>query len=214
MTIDPSRLEGRRIWITGATGRIGRPLAVAAAAAGAEVVLTARSADALESLAEEVRLAGGWAAVVPADVSRDQDVRQAAESIGDLIEGLDALVALAAVRLDQGPLVDATAEILNRTLAVNLRGAWLCARAAVPLMGGSGRIVHVLGDGDGAFAVSQAALSGLSQILARDLRPRGILVNAIDPSPLDEASLDAILALATLEDGGPTGRLFDKALGE
>ncbi len=212
MTLDPTRLEGRRIWITGATGRLGRPLALAAAAAGAELVLTARSAEALEELAEEVRQAGGYAAALVADVSRDQDVRQAAESIGELVEGLDALVGLASVRLDQGPLIEATAETLNRSLAVNLRGAWLCARAALPLMAGGGRIVHVLCEGDGAFAISQAALAALSQILAGELRSSGILVNAIDPAPFDEASIEAILALATLDDDGPTGGLFDKTL--
>ena len=104
-----------------------------------------------------IALDGSYALVAPADISKDAEVRATAEGILEMNGGIDGMVNAAGVRLDDGPLLEAPVEVLNRSWAVNVRGSYLVARAAVGILAGSGRIGQVVCAGAGAFGVTQAA---------------------------------------------------------
>ncbi|HJO37065.1 MAG: SDR family oxidoreductase [Vicinamibacterales bacterium] len=211
------QLVGRAALVTGGK-RIGAAVAEALAEGGADVALSFnRSRDEAERAAEAVRARGRKAFIAPADLSDpsacDQLVRDAVAALGRL----DVLVHMASVYV-KTPFDELTVEDWDRALAVDLRGAFLCARAAVPEMRaqGGGRIV-VFSDwtarggrptykGYLPYYVAKAGASALAEALALELAPDGILVNAIAPGPihapadLDDASADAVV-LAT-----PLGR--------
>ena len=183
-------LEGRCAIVTGAARGLGAAHARALASAGARVVV----ADVLEregeALAAELRDAGLEAIFVAADVA-SEDGAAAPAAAAERFGGAEILVNNAAVYLDLGrkrAFDEIAPEEWDHVMAVNVRGAWLCARAAVPHMrelgGGSvinisSATVHMGVPGFAHYVASKAALIGLTRALARELGPSGIRVNAI-----------------------------------
>jgi 3-oxoacyl-[acyl-carrier protein] reductase len=213
------RLAGKVTIVTGAARGIGRGIALAFAAEGASVVVADRDAAGAELVAAEI---GGRA--VEVDVSAEADVaRMAAETL-DGFGRIDVLVANAGIATS-AEVVDMSLAQWQETLAVDLTGVFLSARAVLPAMieQGSGRIVATgsqLGlRGAPALAhysAAKAGVHGFVKALAREVARHGITVNAIAPGPvdtdiikdIDEATMAGILAEIPL---GRLGRVEEIA---
>ena len=192
-------LEGRLGLVTGASRGIGAATAQALAAAGAHVVLAARDRDALEAVAARIEQGGGQAVAVPTDVGRREDVEELFATVAR-VGPLAALVCAAAV-LTSAPFEETTPEMWERTLAVNLTGAFLCGRAAFSAMraAGGGRIVNIASlsgiyatekfPGLAAYNVSKYGVIGLTEAIAVEGEPLGISAICLSPGAVDTQML-------------------------
>jgi len=182
-------LEGKVVVLTGASEGIGRALALELARARARLVLSARNAPRLASLAEECRALGESALVVPADVSRREDCEALADAALAHFGAIDMVVLNAGStmwsRLDELEDVD----LLERLMRTNYLGAaWLTRRALPALMAARGRIVAIssLAGITGVptrtgYAASKHAMSGFFDSLRIELADRGVSVTVIAP---------------------------------
>ena len=205
-------LRGRVALITGAGRGIGAATARAFARAGAQVGLLDREAADLAAAAAET---GGVA--FPADVTDAAAVRRAVDGVVARWGRLDILVNNAGIVRDAA-LADVTDDDWSATLDVNLRGAMLCARAAVPHMkaAGFGRILSATSIvaqtgnyGQTAYAASKAGIVGLTRTWARELGPRGITANAVAPGFIDTPMVKTVPAkvMAEVVARTPAGRM-------
>ena len=205
-------LRGRVALITGAARGIGAATARAFADAGARVALLDREAAEVEAVARET---GGTAC--PADVTDDAAVRRAVDGVVARWGRLDILVNNAGIVRD-AVLADVKDEDWAATLDVNLRGAMLCARAAVPHMraAGFGRILSATSIvartgnyGQTAYVASKAGIIGLTRAWARELGPRGITANAVAPGFIDTDMVKSVppKVMAELLSRTPAGRM-------
>jgi 3-oxoacyl-[acyl-carrier protein] reductase len=186
-------LEGRTALVTGGSRGIGRAACLAFARAGADVVVHYhRRREAAEDVVAEIERAGREALAVPADVTEvesvDRLMQEAAGFVGPA--GLTILFNNAGV-YPEGSLATLSPEEWDRVLAINLRGPFLCCRAALPLLkrAGGARVINIgsvmsyLGTpGMLHYATSKAAITGFTRSLARELADHGITVNCIVPS--------------------------------
>jgi 3-oxoacyl-[acyl-carrier protein] reductase len=185
-------LRGRNALVTGATGGLGAALAESLAAAGARVALHYLGAPpSEEQLAELQRLSDHKPVVVEADLRDEDEVRTLFATLRDEHAEPDILVNNAGV-LIQSRFTDTTLADWNTTLAVNLTGAFLCAREAVPgmLARGHGCIVNIASQlafkgakETAAYSASKGGIVGLTRALAREVGPV-VRVNAIAPGPI------------------------------
>ena len=182
-------LEGKVAIVTGAGRGIGRALALALAEAGADVGLAARSAEEIEAVADEVEALGRRALAVPTDVTQEADVDRLVEGVVDRLGGLHVLVNNSGV-IHSSPLVETDLEHWERVVATNLRGTFLCTRAAGRrfLEQGEGKVVNVASNfafvGVPRFAsycASKAAVLGLTRAVAIEWASRNVQVNAVAP---------------------------------
>jgi 3-oxoacyl-[acyl-carrier protein] reductase len=184
-----SQLSGQIAIVTGAGRGIGRAIALKFAAEGADVVCVSRTAENSEKTAQEVRSLGrkAWAHAV--DVSDATAVAAVVEKILSEASKVDVLINNAGVTRD-GLLVRMSEADWDTVLNTNLKGAFLFTKAlARPFMKQrSGRIINIasvvglIGNaGQCNYASSKAALLGFTKSVARELAPRGILVNAVAP---------------------------------
>jgi NAD(P)-dependent dehydrogenase (short-subunit alcohol dehydrogenase family) len=186
------RLEGKVIIVTGAGSGIGRAIARRVAEEGAVAVCADIDAGAVERVAQEIGADGGSAQAVVCDVSDEVQVEsllQVAEDAG----GPHALVSNAGVQNEQ-TILDTSPEDWDRIMAINLRSAYLCARAAIPRMRrlGGGSIVNMASavgfwvePSLAAYSVSKGALITLSKTIAIDFGRDGIRCNCICPGYID-----------------------------
>jgi len=175
--------------ITGAAAGIGREVATQFAAAGATLALLDRSAAIVEMASSLGAAHRGWVT----DISDVESVTATAADIISLFGHVDVLVNNAGI----GPLApaeDFPLETWDRTMAVNLRGAFLVARAFAPgmLARGRGRIINlasqaaVIGiEGHVAYCASKAGIIGMTNCMALEWAPRGVTVNAISPTVVE-----------------------------
>ena len=196
-------LEGRSALVTGASRGIGRSVAQALAAEGAQVALAARSRESLESLAAEL---GGGSLALPTDARDSESVEAAVSAAAEAFGGLDILVNNAGVTRDALVVRMKDADWRD-TLETNLSGAFYFARAASRLMmrQRSGRIVNISSvaglrgnAGQANYAASKAGLIGMTKSLARELGARGVTVNAVAPGFI-ETDMTAALPEALRE---------------
>ncbi len=183
-------LDGRVALVTGGSRGIGRAIAHALAAHGAAVAISSRKGEACAEVAAEITALGGRAISAPGHVGRAEDCARVVDQVMAELGRLDILVNDAATNPQFGPLVDADEGALAKIWEVNVTGAWRMARLAVAAWMGEhgGSIVNIASisgiRGDaliGAYSTSKAALIGMTRVLARELGPRGIRVNAIAP---------------------------------
>jgi 3-oxoacyl-[acyl-carrier protein] reductase len=184
-------LTHRVALVTGASRGIGRAVAVALAEAGADVAVNyrERAADA-QAVTEAIRALGRHAVAVAADVSDSAAVTAMLQTITARLGPPDILVNNAGLAIIRG-LDDLTEDEFDRTIAVNLKSAFLCTRAVLPAMRAQqwGRIVNISsGAARGAGGVgvhynaSKAGMEGLTRGYAARLVKDGITVNAVSPS--------------------------------
>lgn len=216
-------LRGKVAVVTGGASGIGRAAAERFAAAGAAVVVADLDADAAKRTAEELVARGGAAAPCHVDVT---DAGQAASaiSVAEAEFGrLDILFCNAGLASYPVPALDADPDEFSRIFEVNVKGVWLCVRAAVPAMrrAGGGAITitgSIMGErarpGFGAYAPSKAAANHLAKVLALELAPDAIRVNCLAPVATDTPMLPHFLGQddpertrAAFIAGIPLGRL-------
>ena len=185
--------------VTGAGRGIGRAIARALAAEGADIVLAARTRADLASAVDEIRVAGREALAVPTDVREERDVAALVDEAVGRFDRVDILVN-AAGTASFGPVADTKTEDWDAMLAVNLRGAMLASRAVIRpmLRHGRGTIVSIGSiaarrpiAGCAAYAATKAGLVAFSQVLAEELRPT-IRVGVVLPGAVDTPLWDAI----------------------
>ncbi|MBE7454590.1 MAG: 3-oxoacyl-ACP reductase FabG [Kofleriaceae bacterium] len=220
MAIIDRALDGRVALVTGGSRGIGRAICVALGRRGAKVAINyAAREDAARETAELVTAAGGTAVLSAFDVAAPEAVTEAIKQLGKDHGGLDILVNNAGVAIN-GLLLRYKDEQWQRTLQVNLAGAFHCARAAASLLLRAkerGRIVNitsVVGEsgnaGQAAYAASKAGLIGLTQSLAKEMASRGVTVNAVSPGFIETDMTAEHLpeaARATLLEQIPLGRI-------
>lgn len=193
MSRSPVDLTGLRVLVTGAAGGLGRAVAGAVHAAGAELVLTTRTAESQEGLAEGF---GGGPEVVTAvaDVTNDAELAAAVKLGTERLGGIDVLVNNAGVAGPAGPAWESDPVEWQRTMDVNLGGTLAACRAVVPGMieRGRGRVVTISSHAGhtrwpyvSAYSVSKAAVNKLTENLAIELLPHGIAAFSYHPGLLD-----------------------------
>ena len=175
--------------ITGASRGIGRHIALDLASRGARIVASARNAAALDTLIAEIVASGGSALAVAADVAVAVDADGLIAAAMEHFGRVDILVNNAGITKD-GLLLRMKEEDWDAVLDTNLKGAFLCTRAAAKVMSKqkSGRIINissVVGEmgnpGQANYCASKAGLLGLTKSVARELARRNVTVNAITP---------------------------------
>ncbi len=187
------RLIGKVALVTGAGRGIGRAIALGYGRCGAAVCCVARTFAQVQSTAAEIEQGGGRALAVPADVRDRHAVEAAFEGASQAFGGIDIVVINAGVNRSREPVETSEPGAWGETLEVNLLGAYLCARAAIPHLRrrGAGKIITV-GSGLGhrsiparsAYACSKAALWMLTRVLAQELAAYNISVNELIPGPV------------------------------
>ena len=192
---DPAgMLPGRVVIVTGAASGIGRAIAHAAGQAGASVVVSDVQTQEGEATAEQVRAAGGEAIFVGCDVSDADAVGQLVQAAVERYGRLDVLVNNAGVAGGGVRAHELDVDAWDRVLAVNLRGPFLCARAALPhlMAAGGGAIVNVASTYgligaplSAAYCASKAGVVNLTRQLAVDYGSDRIRVNAVCPGYID-----------------------------
>jgi 3-oxoacyl-[acyl-carrier protein] reductase len=192
-------LKGRIALVTGAASGIGKAIAIAFAREGADVIVADKVAEihAAEVLAG-IRGHGGEALFVHRDVSNEESVRSMADAALARFGRVDILVNNAGI-FTESLIENMPIDDWDRVVNTNLRGTFLCTRALIGQMldRGDGRIINIAsqlgqvgGKSVGHYAASKAGIIGLTKSLAREVAPRGVLVNAIAPGPIETPMLD------------------------
>lgn len=192
-------LAGRRALVTGGAKRIGRGLTLALGRAGADVAITYSTSEAeAEDLVGELAALGVEGLAVRCDVRETADVENAVATVVERFGGLDVLVNSAGVFESQA-LEEITVEQWDHMFAVNARGPFLVARAALPHLraSGRGRIINIGSLGGlhpwathGHYCTSKAALHMLSQTMAKAWAPE-VSVNCVAPGMIVVGEVDA-----------------------
>jgi NAD(P)-dependent dehydrogenase (short-subunit alcohol dehydrogenase family) len=180
-------LEGRRALVTGASRGIGRSIAEALAAAGADVAITARKADSLGGTANAIRSAARKAVLIAMDVREVTSCRAGVDRAVAELGGVDILINNAGTE-DVRPSLDVDEELWDRIVDTNLKGAFFVAQAAARHMKEGGSILNIcsLTSEVGVptavpYGSSKSGLLGMTRALAAEWAPRGIRVNALAP---------------------------------
>lgn len=230
-----SDLTGKVALVTGGSRGIGAAIARGLAAAGADIAITYQQAEAqAKSVIAELESLGRRAIAVQADSADADAVRAAVARTATELGGLDILVNNAGI-FPSKPFEEFTDEEIDRALNVHAKAAFVGAQAAVPHMTEGGRIISIgtnLTDrapfgGLSLYNLSKSALNGFTKALARELGPRNITVNLVQPGSTDtemnpaggahaplQAQLTALGRFGSAEDiaatvgllAGPSGR--------
>jgi NAD(P)-dependent dehydrogenase (short-subunit alcohol dehydrogenase family) len=194
-------LDGKAVLIVGASTGIGVDAARVFAAEGARLVIAARSGDALESLAAELRAGGHEVRVVVGDVISGADVARMVDETVTAYGRLDGAFNNAGVG-QVGMLHEVSEDDFDRVMEINVKGVWLCLREELRVMRdqGFGSIVNTSSVGGykgntglGVYQATKHAVIGLTRSAAHDNGALGIRVNSVAPGPTRSAMIDAML---------------------
>ena len=191
LTVKP--LSGQVAFVQGGSRGIGAAIVKRLARDGAAVAFTyVSSTSKAEEIVATITAAGGKALAIRADSADAVAVQHAIRQTVTTFGRLDILVNNAGV-LAWGNIEELTLDDLDRTLAVNIRSVFVACQEAAHHMGTGGRIINIGSTnadripmaGGSVYAMSKSALVGLTKGMARDLGPRGITVNNVQPGPVD-----------------------------
>lgn len=186
-------LENKRALVTGGSRGIGAAVVGRLAREGAHVALTyVSNPDQANETVRTAQASGVKALAIRADSADAKAVIAAVEQTVRELGGIDILINNAGLAVI-APIDDYRIEDLDRTLAVNVRAVFVAIQTALKHMRAGGRIINIGScnaermpfTGGGVYAMSKAALVGLVKGLARDLGPRGITINNVQPGPVD-----------------------------
>ena len=186
-------LSNKVAFVQGGSRGIGAAIVKRLVQEGAIVAFTyVSSPDKAQALVSELEAKGGRALAIQADSSDSAALQQAIRIAAETFGRLDILVNNAGV-LAMGPVEEFKLEDLDRTLDVNVRSVFVATQEAVRFMREGGRVITIGSTnadrmpfaGGAVYAMSKSAIVGLTKGLARDLGPRGITVNNVQPGPVD-----------------------------
>ncbi len=204
-----ARLKDKVALVTGAgrRGGIGEAIAHRLAREGAHVVIADLTEapeagvhpgtgtwETLQAIARDVQALGVQCVPVGADVTRPEQVQAMMQQVATTFGRLDILVNNAGTIVDPAPVWEMSLTAWERTMAVNATGTFLCCKYALPLMtrGEGGRIINIASIAAerprpymAAYAAGKAAVVALTQVLAQEVAPYGITVNAVLPGDID-----------------------------
>ncbi len=177
--------------VTGASRGIGAEIAKGLARDGFKIVVNyAGRTEAAKVVADQIIGSGGDACVVQADVSDAGAVAAMFDTATQAFGGVDVVVNSAGI-MKLAPVADITDDVVNETIAINLKGTFNVCREAARRLRNDGRIINVSSSvigmrlpTYGIYIATKAAVEGLTQVLAQEMRGRGIRVNAIAPGPV------------------------------
>ncbi|EMJ89055.1 SDR family NAD(P)-dependent oxidoreductase [Leptospira meyeri] len=216
--------------VTGANRGIGKQVSIDLAKQGIYVLIGARNpGEAADTLAAVQAVGKGE--ILPLDVSKEQSISEALDTITGSFGKLDILVNNAGIFADPGSFFDTTSEDLHRTLLVNLYGPLRLIQTFLPMMiqNDFGRIVNVssgmgqlsdMGGGYPAYRISKTAINALTNVASAEGVGKNIKINSVCPGwvktdmgganatrPVEKGA-ETIVWAATLPDNGPTGKFF------
>ncbi len=188
-----SKLSNKVALVTGGSRGIGAAIAKRLAADGASVGITyTQGTAAAAAVVKEIEIAGGKAIALQADATDHDAVKAAVEKTVATFGGLDILVNNAGTAIPK-PFEEATWEELDRVLNINIRGVFAATQAALKHLKSGGRIIMIgscvgermMAPGLAAYAATKGAVKMFAQGLSREVGPKGITVNTVQPGPID-----------------------------
>jgi gluconate 5-dehydrogenase len=190
--LDRFRLDDKRLFITGGSRGFGRVIALAAAEAGADIVLNARDQASLEDTAEEVRKRGRKASIFAADIAQPETCEKLCRRVLDEAGPIDILVNNVGGRNLDVAIEDTELDTWQSFIDLNLTHCFICTKmlGGVMLERGEGRVINIAsisglvanrGIGGRHYETAKAALIHFTRATAADWAPRGVTVNAICP---------------------------------
>ena len=197
---DIRTLDGKVVVITGGSKGIGKAIAFGLAAAGAKIVLAARTSETLEQVAVDLRESGAEALAVPTDVTDAIAVERLIQKTLDAYQSLDILVNNAGIGRF-GPVIDFTPSDWDTVINSNLRAIYLCTQSVLPQMltQGSGQIINVLSiaakvpfEASSAYCAAKAGALAFTKVLASEVRRQNIRVTAVLPGSVHTPFWDEI----------------------
>ena len=187
------KLSNKVCVVTGASGGLGRCIALALARAGGKVVIASRNVARSQQVLAEIDACGGEGVSLPSDVTNEAEVKGTFEQVADQFGRLDLLVNNAGLAVGGAP-DELSFETWRQVLSVNLDGAFLCSREALRIMKPlrSGRIINIGSVSakvprvnSAPYTTSKFALEGLTKALALDARDFGVSVSILHPGNTD-----------------------------
>jgi NAD(P)-dependent dehydrogenase (short-subunit alcohol dehydrogenase family) len=194
------RLDGKVAVVTGASGGIGRGIAVALAAHGADILAAGRNMEKVTQTVEMVELTGKRAVAFRLEITNKKSADEMANTAFETLGGLDILVNAAGMNIRK-EMLDITDEDWYPVIDVNLKGVLYCCQSAARIMieQKSGKIINiasissVLGHpARGSYAASKGGLIQLSRVMSTEWAPYNICVNAISPAAVDTPFIDGL----------------------
>ncbi len=190
---DQFSLRGKTLLITGGSRGLGREMALAIADAGADVILTGRTADSLAKTAQDIRKFGRKAETIAADLGAPETCERVCREALEMHGPIDILINNIGGRLIDAPTADLPLEEWRRILDLNLTSTFVCTKivgGAMVERGNGGRVINIAsisgmvanrGIGGRSYETSKAAVIQFTRAVAADWAPHGVTVNAICP---------------------------------
>jgi len=184
------RLQGKVSIITGAGTGLGKGMALIFAREGSSVVIAEVQQESGQEVAQQIKKEGGKALFLRTDITQASEVERMVEETLKTYGRIDVLINNAGINPSRTPVHETSEEAWDATLAVNLKGAYLCSKYVLPVMmkqrAGSiiniSSIVGAMGCSDrAAYAASKGGIIGLGRSMAVDYAPYGIRVNTLNP---------------------------------